>query len=82
MLACAVIVSIVLPRLIPLIGSAESWLEDLRVSLLAPAEPQDLDIIVVAITEDTLAGLPYRSPVDRGFIADLVELVGSARKVH
>lgn len=78
MLACAVIVSIVLPRLIPLIGSAESWLEDLRVSLLAPAEPQDPDIIVVAITEDTLAGLPYRSPVDRGFIADLVEWLDSA----
>jgi len=78
MLACAVVVSIVLPRFIPLIGSAERWLEDLRVSLLAPAEPQHPDIIVVAITEDTLAGLPYRSPVDRGFIADLVEWLDSA----
>ena len=78
MLACAVIVSVLLPRYIPLIGSAERWLDDLRVSLLAPAEPQHPDIIVVAITEDTLAGLPYRSPVDRGFIADLVEWLDSA----
>jgi class 3 adenylate cyclase/CHASE2 domain-containing sensor protein len=78
MLACAVVVSVLLPRFVPLIGSAERWLEDLRVGLLAPAEPQNADIIVVAITEDTLAGLPYRSPVDRGFIADLVEWLDSA----
>lgn len=78
MLACAVIVSVLLPRYIPLIGSSELWLEDLRVSLLAPAEPHHPDIIVVALTEDTLAGLPYRSPVDRGFIADLVEWLDSA----
>ena len=78
MIACAVAVSILLPRYIPLLGSAERWLEDLRVSLLAPPEPQHPDIIVVAITEDTLATLPYRSPVDRGFIADLVGWLDSA----
>ncbi len=78
MLACAVIVSVLVPRFIPLVGSAELWLEDLRVSLLAPAEPQHPDIIVAAITEDTLASLPYRSPLDRGFIADLVEWLDSA----
>ncbi|MFU8778859.1 MAG: TRAP transporter large permease, partial [Roseovarius sp.] len=33
---------------------------------------------ILAVTEDTLARFPYRSPVDRDFLADLLELLGDA----
>ena len=59
--------------------AAEAWLTDFRTALLSPAPAgQDARIVVVAITEDTLAQLPYRSPVDRGFLADLVTVVDAA----
>lgn len=37
------------------------------------------DIVIIAITEDTLAHLPYRSPVDRGFLADLITRLDAAK---
>jgi adenylate cyclase len=59
--------------------AAEAWLTDFRVALLSPAPAgQDARIVIVAITEDTLAQLPYRSPVDRGFLADLVAVIDAA----
>eukprot|EP00873_Tetraselmis_striata_P034867 jgi/Tetstr1/455131/TSEL_041983.t1 len=35
-------------------------------------------IVVVAITEETLAGFPYRSPIDRAFLAGLIERLDAA----
>ena len=35
-------------------------------------EPQDPNIVVVAINEQTLSQFPYRSPVDRAFLANLL----------
>jgi len=64
---------------LPLVQSAENWLEDFRFGTLSPPEPQSSDIVVVSITEDTLATLPYRSPVDRGFLADLLGTLESAK---
>jgi adenylate cyclase len=55
---------------------AEQFVADLRIVLL-PAEPQHSDIVIVTLTEDTLAMFPYREPVDRGFLADLVRLLES-----
>jgi class 3 adenylate cyclase len=60
---------------LPLFGSFERWVENYRIATLTPPEPQDPDIAVVAITDDTLAQFPYYSPVDRGFLADLLELM-------
>jgi CHASE2 domain-containing sensor protein len=37
------------------------------------------EIVVVGITESTLARLPYRSPIDRGFLANLVESLEAAK---
>jgi class 3 adenylate cyclase len=34
--------------------------------------PQSKDIVIAAINEDTLAQFPYRSPVDREFLANLI----------
>lgn len=44
---------------------------DLRVAI-QPAQPASKDIVIVALDEATLAQFPYRSPVDRGFLADLL----------
>lgn len=52
---------------------AERTVEDIRVASSLPTEPQDPQIVIVGITEDTLAMFPYREPVDRGFLADLLE---------
>ncbi len=45
---------------------------------LATAAPP-AEIVIVAIDEDTLAKLPYRSPVDRGFLAALIARIDSGR---
>lgn len=52
---------------------AEQWLIDFRLTLLTPgkADPHP-NIVIAAITEETLATLEYRSPVDRGFLAQVV----------
>lgn len=51
----------------------EQWVGDLRVATLQPAEPQHPEIIVVAITEETLELFPYRAPIDRKFLSDLMQ---------
>ena len=35
------------------------------------------EVVVVAITEETLAQFPYRSPIDRQFLAELVQTIDS-----
>src|SRR5580704_876254 len=57
--------------------NAERFLADLQVAGLTPAEPQDPDIVIVAITEDTLRQFPYRAPVDREFVAELLETISA-----
>ena len=51
---------------------AERTIADIRTATLLPPEPQDPRIVIAAVTEDTLRLFPYRSPVDRGFIANLL----------
>ena len=41
-------------------------------------EPQNKDVVVLTLTEDTLAQFPYRSPVDRAFLAELIRTVDAA----
>lgn len=67
------------PRLLPFAAAPEAWLADLRIALLTPAPAtQDREIAVLTITEDTLALFPYRSPVDRGFLAKLLAALEQA----
>ena len=68
----AAVLALAATRTIPFAAMAESWLADYRVATLLPAEPQDSDIIIVTIDEATLSRFPYRSPVDRAFLAGLV----------
>jgi class 3 adenylate cyclase len=47
-------------------------LDDLRLANFAPPRPQRDDVIVLTIGEETLAQFPFRSPINRRLIADLV----------
>jgi len=60
-------------RYISIISVAENWASDMRFSIFNTPSQTDNQIVIVRITEDTLAKLPYRSPVDRGFLADKIE---------
>jgi adenylate cyclase len=53
----------------------EHFVEDLRIALLLPAEPVDSNVVIVTIDEETLAKFPYRSPVDRGFLAETIRFI-------
>lgn len=73
--AVAVAVLVALPitsRLDPILG-------DLAVLRLSQRDPATSDrIVIVTITEETLSGFPYRSPIDRGFLADLLVTLDAA----
>ncbi len=50
----------------------ENWFGDLRVALVTPRQPASDEVVVLTINDDTLSTFPYRSPVSRTFLADLV----------
>ena len=52
--------------------SLENKANDIRTAALQPAMPQDKNIVVVAINEDTVTQFKYRSPVDREFLSNLL----------
>ena len=75
----ATAVGALLPRMLPTFQAGENWLMDFRFATLAAPEPQNEDVVVIAIPEDTLAPLPYRSPVDRGFLVRLLTALEAAK---
>lgn len=52
--------------------------DTLRVRVQPHAAEQNKDISVVVFNEETLVQFPYRSPVDRGFLAELTNALGEA----
>lgn len=56
---------------VPVLSSVENITGDARIAV-QPAQPQSKDVVIVALDEATLTQFPYRSPVDRGFLADLL----------
>ncbi len=68
----AVVASLGAEKLLPVVQVAENWSRDLRVATLTPPEPQSEQIVIITVTEDTLAAFPYRSPLDRRFVSDLL----------
>lgn len=61
------------------LSSIEHWSGDWRSALLADrAQSQHPRIAVVLVDDDTLFGLPYRSPVDRALLARLVAVIDAA----
>lgn len=54
------------------LAAADGWFEGILFRFFAPAHPLSDRIVIVGITEETLNQLSYRSPIDRGFLADLM----------
>ena len=52
--------------------------DTLRVTVQPHADEQNKDISVVVFNEETLVQFPYRSPVDRGFLAELTNALSEA----
>ncbi|HMA49594.1 MAG TPA: adenylate/guanylate cyclase domain-containing protein [Magnetospirillaceae bacterium] len=73
----AVTIAYVADNFISFLTLAERTVEDIRVASALPTEPQDPDIVIVGITEDTLKQFPYREPVDHAFLADLLKFIES-----
>ncbi|HSS14692.1 MAG TPA: CHASE2 domain-containing protein, partial [Rhizomicrobium sp.] len=76
--ACAVLAVAAVDHL-SFLASANQYVLDSVTATLAPAQPQDPDIVIVAVNEDTLAQFPYRAPVDRQFMASLLSALGDKK---
>jgi adenylate cyclase len=59
-------------RNLDLLARLDTLVGDYQIAVLSPPEPQDSKIVIAAINEDTLAQFPYRSPIDREFLANLL----------
>ncbi|MEC9344441.1 MAG: adenylate/guanylate cyclase domain-containing protein [Pseudomonadota bacterium] len=57
----------------------ENFVDDLMHSTISPWTDPPGDIVLVTVTEDTLKQFPYRSPIDRGFLAGLVAKIAEAQ---
>jgi class 3 adenylate cyclase/CHASE2 domain-containing sensor protein len=51
----------------------ENIAEDIRIAAFSPSQEQSKDIVIVAINEATLEQFQYRSPIDREFIAKILQ---------
>lgn len=80
--AAVVVLCLLALQFTPAVRMIENWLWDLRVSTFAAprsAESRHPEIVVVAITEESLARFPYRSPVDRSWLAQLFRTIAAAQ---
>ncbi|MCB2054350.1 MAG: adenylate/guanylate cyclase domain-containing protein [Geminicoccaceae bacterium] len=64
--------------LLPFVASVENALRDFRIAFLTPPVPQHDEIVLIEMTEDTLDLFTYRSPPNRGFLADLIDRMSEA----
>jgi adenylate cyclase len=62
---------------VPPFALTERWLADFRIATLVAPEPPHEQIVVVAITEETLGLFPYRSPVDRAFLSTVLSALAA-----
>lgn len=60
-------------RYLSILAGMENIAADIRIAALQPPAPQSDDIVILALDEATLAQFPYRSPVDRAFLADVLK---------
>ncbi len=71
-MVAATTLAVLATRYIAFLSALENAASDIRIAALQPPQAQSRDIVIAAITEETLARFPYRSPVDRGFLAELL----------
>ncbi len=55
------------------LAAAERLAEAVAFRFLGPRQAADDNVVVIGIGEQTLAAFPYRSPIDRGFLADVID---------
>lgn len=79
---CATVVAFFL-SIIPPLSSVESTASDQRIARLSSKTTVDPDIMVVALDDATMEKLSFRQPIDRAFLAKLVNEIskGSPRVV-
>jgi class 3 adenylate cyclase len=75
--ALALLATLIAGHALVVIQVAENWVGDIRVATLTPRQPQSSEIIVVTVNEETLSRLPYRSPVDREFLSELLRTLAA-----
>ena len=67
------------PAVAPALLRAEHWAADWRTAFLSDRLPgAHARLVIIPVTEDSLAGLPYILPINRGYLADLVAAVDQA----
>lgn len=66
------ILSVVIVDAFPMLRIVENLTYDLRIKYFSKFREQSPDIVIVGITEETLSLLPYRSPIDRHFLSELM----------
>jgi adenylate cyclase len=67
------------PAVAPALLRAEHWAADWRTAFLSDRLPgPHARIAIIPVTEDSLTGLPYILPINRGYLADLVAAVDQA----
>src|SRR5262249_38412400 len=59
-------------RYFPPLYVADDWADDLVTAIFRPYAPQREDIVLLTIRESTLARFPFRFPVNRAFLADVL----------
>lgn len=69
----ATVLAVAATKYLTFLSSLENIAADIRVSALQPPMQQSKDVVIAAITEETLAQFQYRSPVDRAFLANLLK---------
>ncbi|HEY4940441.1 MAG TPA: adenylate/guanylate cyclase domain-containing protein [Rhizomicrobium sp.] len=52
--------------------SADRFVQDWEIATRSPLEPQDPNIVIVAVDESAMQHFSYREPLDRAFIASLL----------
>lgn len=65
-------------RSVAFLALIENWILDFRIGYLAQGQESDPRIAIVGITEETLATLAYRNPVDREMLAGLIDKANRA----
>ena len=57
---------------ISFLTSADRFVQDYEIATRSPFEPQDPNIVIVGVTEPVMQNFPYRSPLDRSFLAKVL----------
>jgi adenylate cyclase len=73
LLGGSIVIALLFTRPPSPLAAAERLFEAVAFRVLAPAGPAASDVVVVSITEQTLSAFPYRSPIDRVFLAAVID---------